>query len=212
MRITITDGFLPTIFFKKSLEKMKFRPKKKGIKSYWEKHIDDDRLDKAKEIKRFCRHRFLGCLVIDDSMERSTHYRSDYLKKHKGFLGTGLYFCAYCHSPVRKHKMTVDHIVSVYNAKTNPKYRNFLERLSIQNVNDVRNLASSCFRCNSRKSSDGGLWIVKGYFGKSMIRVLITEAVELILGAYFLRFLYDWLHTNVYPVLMNWVLTYIIKL
>lgn len=190
---------------------MKFRSRRSGAKFYWEKRIDDDRLDKAKEIKRFCRRRFLRCLIIDDSMERSTHYRADYLKKHKGLFGMGLYFCAYCHSPVRKHKMTVDHIVSVYNARTNKKYRSLLEHLSIQNVNDVRNLAASCSKCNSRKSSDGGFWIVQGYFGKSMLRVLITEAIELILGAYLLRFLYDFLYENVYPVLLNLVVTYFIK-
>lgn len=211
MKITITDGLLPTIFFKKGLEKMRFHSKRKGTNFYWEKSMSDDCLDKAKEIKRFCRRRLLHCSIIDDSMERSTHYRSDYLKKHKGLFGTGLYFCAYCHSPVRKHKMTVDHIVSVYNARTNKKYRRLLERLSIQNVNDVRNLAASCFKCNSRKSSDGGFWIVRGYFGKSMLRVLTTEAIELFLGAWLLRFLYDFLHANVYPVLLDFVVNCFIK-
>lgn len=209
MRVTVTGGFLPTVFFKGSLKKMRFHPKRKGMRFYWEKHIDDCYSDKLREIKRFCRRRFLRCMMIDDNMERSTHYRSDYLKKHRGVFGTGLYFCAYCHSPVRKSKMTVDHIVSVYNARTNIKYRNLLERLGIQNVNAPRNLTASCSKCNARKSSDGGFWIIRGFFGRSMIRVLATEIIELICGGLLLHFLCDFLYANVYSLLMNWFLTYL---
>lgn len=210
MRVTITGGLLPTFLFSRKLKSMGFKKRKEKGYFFWYRHIDDDKTDKIKNIKHFCRCRLLRCMIIDDSMERSNNYRSVFLKRYKGLFCTGVYFCAYCNSPIRRSKMTVDHIVSVYNARTNPSYRHLLERLNIQNVNDIRNLAPSCFKCNRRKSSDGGLWIIRGYFGKSMVRVLLLEAVELIAGAAVLRYLYFFLHENVYPVIMDFITKYLI--
>ena len=94
---------------------------------------------------------------------RSTDYRKRYFRKHKGF--TGIYCCPYCGKLLTEDTATVDHIIPVNAAK-----KSFLLRLLLRNtddgINNMRNLTVACWKCNSKKSSKCGVWILRGKLGK----------------------------------------------
>lgn len=61
---------------------------------------------------------------------------------------------------------------------------NFWMRLiGIANVNDVRNLAPACRRCNIKKGRKAGIWIVKAIVGKYEIYWMIRRLLQLALLA-----------------------------
>ena len=61
---------------------------------------------------------------------------------------------------------------------------NFWMRLiGIANVNDVRNLAPACRRCNIKKGRKAGIWIVKAIVGKYEIYWVIRRLLQLALLA-----------------------------
>lgn len=92
---------------------------------------------------------------------RSSNYREKFLKENKG-----PYKCRYCNKPIKKDGMVVDHIISIYQAKSNKKARTLLNARGITDVNDLRNLVASCRKCNEAKSEKMGIWIIKAYLGK----------------------------------------------
>ncbi len=65
--------------------------------------------------------------------------------------------------------MQVDHIVPVHAVQTSPKARFYLQMLGCSTVNDIKNLAPSCPRCNKRKGSKMGVWVWKGIMGRHML-------------------------------------------
>lgn len=194
MKVLIYTGFLRRIFLKNRLKEMKFLWKKD--KNYWQRHIDDSKKDELKKVRKFCRRKFLRYEFVDDSMERSTNYHSNFFKNRKGIFGSNIYVCAYCGRFLKKSKVCVDHIIPVYKAKTDDFYRKLLSFRHIKNVNDVRNLAPSCNKCNSKKSANGGFWIIRGWFGRSAVRVILKEIVFLILGSVLLYYMYCFLREN----------------
>ncbi len=170
---------------------MGFCSKKQNGKNFWQKHIDDKKRDELKAVKKFCRKKLLKYNFIDDSMDRSSNYRNQFFKKNKGIFGTNIYVCAYCGKFLRKNQVRVDHIIPVYRAKNYKLYKKLLLLRRIKNVNDVRNLTASCEKCNSRKSSNGGLWILRGWFGRSAFRVILKEIIFLIFGSILLYLIYN---------------------
>lgn len=190
MKVQIYTGFFRHIFFNGYLTEIGFRLKKENNKKFWQKHIDDEKHNELKNIRKFCRKNCLKYRFIDDSMERSTNYRNRFFKEKKGILGTGIYVCAYCGRFMTKKKVRVDHIIPVYKAKNDKFYRKLLSLQNIKNVNDIRNLTASCEKCNSKKSAKGGFWIIRGWFGRSSFRVILKEAIFLILGSAVLYYLY----------------------
>lgn len=95
-----------------------------------------------------------------EKFERSSTYRSDYLKSHQGLHG--YYICAYCGKIMKQKKMQVDHIVSVKGSQTR-----LFSHLAVRKkgVNAEENLTSSCRRCNDRKGKKGGFWVLMGHIG-----------------------------------------------
>ena len=81
-------------------------------------------------------------------------YRNEYFKKNKGFLGLGIYFCAYCGRPLRRGpNLHIDHII--------PKSKNqYL-------LNRSFNTTVSCAKCNLKKSDKVDYRIVQGYASKA---------------------------------------------
>jgi high-affinity Fe2+/Pb2+ permease len=110
--------------------------------------------------------------------ERSTGYRKDYLKKHKGFFG--IYTCAYCGRLITKKNMQVDHIYPIGQVKTTMKGKAFViantfwkgSKESDKGINGTWNTVSACPACNHKKSDKGGLWIWRGYIGRIVYPVL----------------------------------------
>ncbi len=190
MRIKIYLGFIRRRWYAGTMKQMKFSPKTENGCHFFQKHLADDNREELRKIARFCRWRWIHFSVTDDSMERSTDYRKNFFAECKGILGSDRYFCAYCGKILHRDRLVVDHIVPVHMARTSKKVKKRLARKGIKNVNDARNLTASCSKCNSRKSAKGGLWIVRGRFGRSWRRMLLWEFFWLIVGSVVLYYSY----------------------
>lgn len=111
---------------------------------------------------------------MNSKYERDSSYRERYISAHPP--KNGKYRCVYCGRLVAKDKMEVDHVVAVDRVK-----RNWLYRLCVPNgVNDLNNLVCSCHRCNHKKGSKGGLWIIRGHFWKAVLPLYIAMKILLV--------------------------------
>lgn len=102
--------------------------------------------------------------------ERSTNYRYNFFRVNKGINGHRRYYhCSYCGRIKKKDNITVDHLIPV-NKVVKGKCRNFwrgvLQVNGVKDINDIRNLVPACRKCNSRKSANTGMWILRGIIGK----------------------------------------------
>lgn len=121
-----------------------------------------------------------GDKTMNPKYERDSTYRERYISAHPP--KNGKYRCVYCGRLVPKEKMEVDHVVAVDRVK-----KNWLYRLCVPNgVNDISNLVCSCHRCNHKKSSKGGLWIIRGHFWKVVLPIYIT--IKIVLACAILAF------------------------
>ena len=165
MKVEILNGKNKTYQYKSKLYRLGFRFIKNQNHGRWTKDCKESEL---KKIKRFCKKKKLEYAIYEDGYTRSSNYRYNFFKEHPGFLGK-FYQCAYCgHIHTRKN-ITVDHIIpvdKVIKGKKREKYKKILKRQGIEDVNDVRNLVAACKRCNQRKSSNTGFWILKARIGK----------------------------------------------
>ena len=112
-----------------------------------------------------------------DQFNRSTDYRREYLKHHRGFFG--IYICSYCGKVLTRSQMQVDHVYPVNRAATKSSGKLFVKlRSSIaisqrkKGVNGLWNLTSSCKRCNHIKNASAGLWTVRGYIGRVLFPLM----------------------------------------
>lgn len=93
--------------------------------------------------------------------ERSNDYRKNFMEFYKS-----PYRCRYCNRKLDGKHMVVDHIVPIAKVKKSTNARMLLYIQNISEVNDIRNLAPSCRKCNGKKSDKIGLWWLKGILGK----------------------------------------------
>ena len=161
---------------------MKFEKRSYG-KSFYTKKVSEP---EQQELVAYCNENKLKYLLVKESHLRNSTYRKEFLKtqKHKWTL------CAYCGLPVRTSEITVDHIIPVDKVKKTRYAKWMLKRLHIENVNELRNLAGACERCNSRKRTRMGLWVLSGFLGKSIVlwcirwllRILMIGVVTVMLA------------------------------
>ena len=78
----------------------------------------------------------------------------------------GILYCRYCGRRLSRKYLQVDHIVPVSRTKKGGISRFLLEIRGIRNVNDIRNLAPSCGKCNRKKADHLGIWYIRGMLGK----------------------------------------------
>lgn len=114
-----------------------------------------------KEIEKLAKgyHIYYSC--YEKRWSRSSTYRDRFLKEVKG-----PYRCRYCNRKISKDYMMVDHIVPVDRAKRSKIARFLLKVQNISDVNEIKNLAPSCRKCNNKKSNKMGLWFIRGILGK----------------------------------------------
>lgn len=100
--------------------------------------------------------------------QRSKNYRYEFIKNNSGYLGDyNHYHCVYCGRKISKEEMQVDHVVSVYQAKHSILARLFLKINGINDVNDPKNLVSSCAKCNKKKGKYSNGWVISAIIGKN---------------------------------------------
>lgn len=143
------------------------------MKSYPFKKVDGPRglyytievspQQKKDVLKRVARSH-IRCRWYEKRWARSSGYRESFFRENPP-----PYRCRYCGRKLSKDRLVVDHVVPVAQAKKSKVARYLLTRRGIQNVNDTRNLAPSCFKCNRRKSDKLGIWYIRGRFGGSRL-------------------------------------------
>lgn len=112
-----------------------------------------------------------------DAYIRDSHYRKEFLqtKKHEWTI------CAYCGLPKRTKNITVDHIIPVDKVKKSQYAKWLLKIFHIDNVNDKKNLAGACRKCNSKKGTKMGLWVLRGFIGKSSVVWIVRWILRLVI-------------------------------
>ncbi len=113
----------------------------------------------------FAKTRHLNCNSYLTSYERSNDYRRIFFQNYPPQLKNS-YFCSYCGRLIAPAEVTVDHIIPISKAKRNKLTKWILEKIKIEDINDIRNLAPSCLHCNTKKGKKIGLWTIRGFLGK----------------------------------------------
>ncbi len=121
---------------------------------------DSDAEDMIREIIK--KHRFKLVSVFDESDDRSSNYKKIFYAANPE--PPGGYRCIYCNKKLTAENMEIDHIYPVKMArKSKGKYR---KKYGLTGVNDPKNLAASCSRCNRKKAGNARLWIWRARLGK----------------------------------------------
>ena len=93
---------------------------------------------------------------------RNNSYRDTFFKNNNKMQ----YKCAYCGKKLKRNDVVVDHILPVQKMMDSSKTRSMARLFGIYETNCVRNLAPSCSKCNKKKSSKTGLWVLRGLIGR----------------------------------------------
>ena len=117
--------------------------------------------------------------------DRNSHYRADFFKTNKG-----PFRCRYCNRMIKPGEMQVDHIIPVSKTRYYESARRLLAIQDIHNVNDVRNLAPSCPRCNKKKGTRIGFWLIRAQLGKYKWYWVAERTAKILFLVMILFFLY----------------------
>lgn len=160
-----------------------------------------------RRIRRICRRKHYEIRrTYPEHLGRSDSYRRDFLKANPRPLRG--YRCRYCHRHLSERQMTVDHIYPVYLAKTG-KGLWMMHLAMIFDVNDVRNLAPACARCNAKKGRKAGLWVMRGILGKYRLYWVLLRTIQLLAVSLILYLgyrIYPYLkHNSIISGIVGWV-------
>lgn len=122
--------------------------------------IDDAEVDTAKRIIKRCHYKILH--IYPNEMSRSSNYRNLFFKTHKRPIEG--YRCLYCNKLLKDYELQVDHIFPVHKAKTKAGQQ-YLRKHGMSGVNDPKNLAPACKRCNQNKGAKSGIWLIRAKLG-----------------------------------------------
>ncbi|MEG1840414.1 MAG: HNH endonuclease signature motif containing protein [Raoultibacter sp.] len=138
-----------------------FKKKRTGRHAvHWEGTVDKSALA---AIKANAKQDRLDLQSYDVRAVRSSRYAEAYFA-----VESSGWRCAYCGRRLEKYQVTVDHIIPVARAQTSWFYWPFLDKVvGAASVNDPINLVSACRTCNAHKAAKGGLWVVRGFIGRS---------------------------------------------
>lgn len=153
MLVEVTDGRRTTYRYRHKLSYFGLKPK--GRK--WTLTTSDN--DIVDYINSFCHRKHLTVNIIENKYIRSSKYRSVYFHAYPS--DTGVYRCVYCGKRMSKDKITVDHVIPIQKVQQSDFYKNLLVTCGIDSVNDPKNLAPACEKCNKKKA---GSFSLKYYF------------------------------------------------
>lgn len=161
--VRISDGKNKIYDYRYDLRQAGFDFNKRQYNSFYEKRM---REEDSKEWEQFCRNHKLKCDIIPEQYMRSSDYRKEFFKNTTP-AKPAKYRCAYCGKTLVYKDVQVDHIIPVNKMSYDKTTRFIAKKLGIENVNDTRNLVSSCRKCNLSKGTKMGLWCWRGFLGKS---------------------------------------------
>lgn len=122
--------------------------------------------EEVKQWKDFAKTNRLKIMSVSEAYTRSGDYRDTFFKTYKPTV-PAKYRCAYCGRKFERKHITVDHIFAVNSLMYKQTTRDFAEFCGIHGANEPKNLVAACRRCNSKKGTKGGLWIWRGFIGRS---------------------------------------------
>ena len=135
---------------------------------------------KYRALKEYCTHHGLKYYIDTPFGKRSGDYRQRFFSTYPAAFGN-CYFCAYCGIPLTKRKITVDHLIPVDKASKDPRLQKKLKKAGYRDINDPRNLAASCLKCNRKKGTKTGLWILRGRVGRINAIWYIRHGIRIII-------------------------------
>lgn len=173
--VRVYDGKRKTYRYRKDLKEKGFvfssRPE-----PHWENEVDEDAVF---ELEDWCFQRKLE--IETPFSKRSSDYRKTFFEVNEPNCDKERFFCAYCGLPVHRDRVTVDHLIAVKRAQRSKRYLEKLRAWDCESVNDVKNLVACCKRCNSRKGTKAGFWVVRGKIGRHKIFWWAVWAIRVLL-------------------------------
>lgn len=162
MIVRVRNGRKTTYDYRRILFSDDFRLIKKAYgKSYFELHVPDGLSDEWKK-----KYEGFGLRVelVPDEYIRDNKYRDNYFR----VFPSDVYRCVYCGKILPKEKITIDHIFPVNKANTKAG-RKYIKKNDLSGINDIRNLVPCCKRCNSKKRTKTGIWLIRAKIGQKGI-------------------------------------------
>ncbi len=120
-------------------------------------------------IKQYCDLHRLKCYIANEMGIRGSSYRRDFFANNKPIDKYGRYRCVYCGRKLRPERITVDHIYPIGAVRSNIRLQKRLNKKGIYNINDVKNLVPACMKCNKKKGTQMGSWLIRAQIGKNEI-------------------------------------------
>lgn len=137
---------------------------------------------KYEKLQEHCRKYHISYKINNSYGSRSSNYRSVFFKEHPPYFGD-YYFCTYCGRLIHKDKITVDHLYPVGIARKSITLQKKLQHKGISDINSPENLVPSCRKCNQKKSSKMGKWIIRGKIGKYPSLWIVRHTIRIVLFA-----------------------------
>lgn len=182
--VRISNGKNRIYDYRTELNRAGFEFNERQYSSFYEKRMPEENAD---EWVAFCKKYRLRCDVIPEQYMRSGDYRKEFFKETKP-VTPAKYRCAYCGRKLTYKQVQVDHVIPVNKMSYDKGVRFFAKQFGIENVNDTKNLVSSCRHCNLSKGTKMGMWVWRGFLGKSellwKIRIGLRWTVGIGVAAY----------------------------
>lgn len=162
--VRVSDGENEIYYQRKKLYDMGLRFNKRAGRgdSFYEKKCEEN---EAHAIEKFAELNGLKCILIQEQYTRSDNYRKEFFKAQKP-VNNALYRCAYCGKKFTFQQIQVDHIFPVNELSYSGIVRKRAASYGIANANDVKNLCCACKKCNLKKGTKLGMWVIRGFLGK----------------------------------------------
>ena len=114
----------------------------------------------------FAKNNKLKVMCVSEVYTRGSDYRATYFKTYEPAVHAK-YRCAYCGRKFKRKDITVDHIFPVNKLMYQKTTRDLAKMYGIHGANEPKNLVAACKSCNSKKGTNMGSWIIRGFIGRS---------------------------------------------
>lgn len=145
------------------IRNFEYNKRSKGHDFYQKKECQEQ--EKIR-IQRMCKRKGFEFTAIPTRYSRSRNYRTMFFRENPSY--SGKYRCVYCGRKFKKEKITVDHIFPIHEMETSSSVRRRAALHGIHGSNDVKNLCAACKRCNLKKGTRMGRWILKAFLGRTV--------------------------------------------